>query len=147
MKQEKHLKRIREVREHILQQSREARCLVMSFDTLDAPPALPAVSADSGSPELARIIPTAVVRRVGVDDPKVPRGRESPFRQVTALKSTVRRASALPGRSALYVSGFEEDDGNAAVRQPSSSTQGSESLQAKSSKENAEIASVDKEKA
>ncbi|KAH6931142.1 hypothetical protein HPB50_022499 [Hyalomma asiaticum] len=98
--------------EHILQQSRDARCLVMSFDTLDAPPALPAVSADSGSPELARIIPTAVVRRVGVDDPKVPRGRESPFRQVTVLKST-----------------------------------GSESLEAKTSKENAEIASVDKEKA
>ncbi|KAH7986935.1 hypothetical protein HPB52_024623 [Rhipicephalus sanguineus] len=41
----------------ILQQSREARCLVMSFDTLEAPPALPAVSVDSGSHDLARIIP------------------------------------------------------------------------------------------
>ncbi|KAH7951079.1 hypothetical protein HPB52_004710 [Rhipicephalus sanguineus] len=86
MKQEKHLKRIKEVREHILQQSREARCLVMSFDTLEAPPALPAVSVDSGSHDLARIIPTSVVRRVGVDDPKLPRGKESPFRQMIVPK-------------------------------------------------------------
>ncbi|KAH7931597.1 hypothetical protein HPB51_029797 [Rhipicephalus microplus] len=80
IKQEKHLK------EHILQQSREARCLVMSFDTLEAPPALPAVSADSGSHDLARIIPTSVVRRIGVDDPKLPTGKESPFRQMVVPK-------------------------------------------------------------
>ncbi|KAK8786422.1 hypothetical protein V5799_023800 [Amblyomma americanum] len=83
-------------REHLLQQSRDARCLVMSFDTLDAPSALPAVSADSGSSQLARIIPTSVVRRVGVDDPKVPRGKESPFRRVVTLKPAVPRAAELP---------------------------------------------------
>ncbi|XP_077484597.1 uncharacterized protein LOC144094553 [Amblyomma americanum] len=106
IKQEKHLKRIKEVREHLLQQSRDARCLVMSFDTLDAPSALPAVSADSGSSQLARIIPTSVVRRVGVDDPKVPRGKESPFRRVVTLKPAVPRAAVRPLRSALQMSGF-----------------------------------------
>ncbi|KAL3219156.1 hypothetical protein MRX96_030608 [Rhipicephalus microplus] len=82
-----------EAREHILQQSREARCLVMSFDTLEAPPALPAVSADSGSHDLARIIPTSVVRRIGVDDPKLPTGKESPFRQMVVPKPAGAKAT------------------------------------------------------
>ncbi|XP_077557669.1 prominin-1-A-like [Haemaphysalis longicornis] len=90
-------RRIREVRDHILQQSREARCLVMSFDAADSAPVLPAVSADSGSPQLARIIPTAVVRRVGVDDPHLPRGRPSPF----GRPADARRMSTAPQSSSL----------------------------------------------
>ncbi|XP_077564553.1 uncharacterized protein LOC144180019 [Haemaphysalis longicornis] len=91
IRQEKHMK------DHILQQSREARCLVMSFDAADSAPVLPAVSADSGSPQLARIIPTAVVRRVGVDDPHLPRGRPSPF----GRPADARRMSTAPQSSSL----------------------------------------------
>ncbi|XP_037515641.2 uncharacterized protein LOC119392757 [Rhipicephalus sanguineus] len=112
-------------REHILQQSREARCLVMSFDTLEAPPALPAVSVDSGSHDLARIIPTSVVRRVGVDDPKLPRGKESPFRQMIVPKPPVPSSLLQPLRSALFMSGFEDsDDTTSTVGPRSSPTQG-----------------------
>ncbi|KAL1419752.1 hypothetical protein MTO96_004672 [Rhipicephalus appendiculatus] len=120
MKQEKHLK------EHILQQSREARCLVMSFDTLEAPPALPAVSVDSGSHDLARIIPTSLVRRIGVDDPKLPTGKESPFRQMVAPKPAAPISLLRPLRSALFLSGFEDsDDSSSTVTQHTSPTKGS----------------------
>ncbi|XP_049525845.1 uncharacterized protein LOC119457077 [Dermacentor silvarum] len=142
MKQEKHLK------EHILQQSRDARCLVMSFDTLEAPPILPPVSVDSGSSELARIIPTAVVRRVGIDDPKLPRGKESPFCRVVALTPAVPHAAARPLRSALHATGFDVDDVNTAAGQVSSLLPGSKSLEVKPTGENAnaKVASVDVEK-
>ncbi|XP_065288631.1 prominin-1-like isoform X9 [Dermacentor albipictus] len=143
MKQEKHLKRIKEVREHILQQSRDARCLVMSFDTLEAPPTLPPVSPDSGCPDLARIIPTAVVRRVGIDDPKLPRGKQSPFCRVVALKPAAPGAEVHPLKSALQTDGFDVDDVSTAAGEFYSAMQGSEPVEVKTSGENANAKSVD----
>ncbi|XP_075748605.1 uncharacterized protein LOC119171490 isoform X2 [Rhipicephalus microplus] len=142
IKQEKHLK------EHILQQSREARCLVMSFDTLEAPPALPAVSADSGSRDLARIIPTSVVRRIGVDDPKLPTGKVSPFRQMVVPKPAAPSSSLRPLRSALFLSGFEDsaDDSTSTVTQHASSMKGAKPPEKKPATTNAKVESEHKGK-